>query len=37
MVAELRELPQVDQAPVSVVLRQLRGVVRTADWASEAE
>lgn len=37
MVAELRELPVVDQAPVSVVLRQLRGVVRTADWASEAE
>ena len=37
MVSELRELQVVDQAPVSVVLRQLRGVVRTADWASEAE
>src|SRR5699024_480111 len=35
MVSELRELSTVDQAPVSVVLRQLRGVVRSADWASE--
>ena len=35
MVSELRELDTVDQAPVSVVLRQLRGVVRSADWASE--
>lgn len=36
MVAELRELKTVDQAPVSVVLRQLRAVVRSADWASES-
>lgn len=36
MVSELRHLDTVDQAPVSVVLRQLRGVVRSADWASEA-
>ena len=35
LVSELRELDTVDQAPVSVVLRQLRGVVRSADWASE--
>jgi glutamate dehydrogenase len=37
MIAELGELDHVDQAPLSVLLRQMRGIVRSAEFSRETE
>ncbi len=37
MIRELNELDHVDQAPLSVLLRQMRGIVRSAQFSREAE